>query len=317
MEASESWKSDGEERAPAAAGILIDRGQALERLGRYREAREAFRRAGELGSDDEDLLARARIGEAGSTMKLGDPAVAAVMLGETIAGMAPASGKPSPAASETRCRAERVLANALLRQHELEWAETSYRKALELAREVNAPEEIVDAQNGLAALSYFRGEPEQAESTWRAALETAETWDLTQHRAVLLGNIGEMELTRGRLDDAFQTLRRAEALHAYLGSDEGLAEASRLLGECSLALGDRSEAEGHARRALEVADRLGAPQYLGAAHRTMARVLKAAASAGGEDRSAEADVHLEAAAAAFRLAGLEEAARSAELLKGE
>jgi serine/threonine-protein kinase len=287
------------DEAALLARIAIGRGQSLEHLGRYGEARASFVLARSFsGRGDTGVLGlMALTGEAAMSSKLGEKDDCAALLRpalERYESTAPSGAEWERALST----GYRVLANAELRRGDYGNAEEAYRKAYDLALSASAPVAVADSLNGLAALHYYRGRLDKAESTWRLALQTAEQKGLLQHKSVLLNNLGELELKRGATAQARLTLERAAALHAELGSDQGQVDTLRLLGECALAMGQPAEADAAAKRALVIAERVGSPYFLGACHRTLAKI------AHGRADGAATRAHLAASLAAFEAAGM-------------
>ncbi len=289
----------------AKARVAIERGWALEHLGRYADARQSFVQASQWLGEDESLLAlRALTGEMGASVHLGDHRDCAERLRRVLEAHEKGEGAARTQEWERALSsAYRVLANGYLHTGRYDEGEPTYQRAIDRAMEANAPIEAVDALNGLAALHYFRGRLDLAESTWRAALGQTERWDLVQHRSIILSNVGELELARGDARAALLTLERAKAVHERLGSLRGLAEAHRALAECHLVLVELAPAQGHAERCIELADRVGSPYMRATARRTMGRVLHASAK-GEESALAEAYRFLDESIAIFESANM-------------
>ena len=288
--------------------VAVRKAWVLLFLGRYREAGEVTEEAADhLDAAGDGLLAlRVATLRAGVTAKMGDAAAGACHAREAIRAQGGRQGDAATRAALSE--AYRTLGNCEVWQGRHEQARAAYDTAYALAVEANAPEMIVDALNGLAALAYFQGDPHDAVERWRQALETAERWDLLQHRLILLNNLAEVTWSRGDLRGAVDLAARAEALGRFLGTDEAQADAHRIHAEALLALGELEDATSHGRRAVDHAERVGSPHFLGPAHRTLATVLQA--RIGGPDAGADASPrevaqHLDAALAAFEGAKME------------
>ena len=290
------------------AQVAVARGSALEHLGRYAEALESYAGAREtLGTGGRSELYRllSVTGEAAARAKLGDADASVAALTGAVE-RAERARTDEPEWATALSKAFRVLGNAQLRRDALAEAEAALRGAYDLALTANAPVEIVDALNGLAALHYYRGQLVEAEAVWRRALDTADRWDLLQHTSVLLTNLGEVECRLGDPGRALATLTRAQALHRHLGSDEGCADAGRLVGECHLALGDVGQARMEVLGALDAAVRVGSPYFVGACHRALARIAYAELQSGQGDPALAGTMerHLSESLAAFEAAGM-------------
>lgn len=308
--AAEVSAHGGPALGPRAA---LCRARALERLGRYAEARDTCRAAAPAADAHGPVLAlMLRTAEAGAALKLGETAAAAALLATHLdPDVAPGGVELETA----RSVAWRVLGNASVRGRDLDAAARAYTRSHLLAELVRSPVAIVDARIGLGALAYYRGAPREAQAHWAAALDAAERAGLLQQQAILQNNLGEVTLDLDGPAAARPALERAVALQAALGSDEGRADGHRILAECVLALGEVEAAAQHGALALEAAERTGSPYFRGAAQRALARVAHARAPA---DPAIAA--HLAAAEGHFAAAGLtgevEETRRLGERLGG-
>jgi tetratricopeptide (TPR) repeat protein len=278
--------------SPASKGdrarIAIWRGWALERLGRYAEARTAFEAAeAVLGGTGDVLGLMALTGQVGAMLHQEDDPACAEKL---RAGLRLCESAPGTAEWErVRSAARRALGNRDTYRGDHGAARKEYERAYDHALTANAPVEIVDALNCLAALHYYGKDLAEAEASWRLALKSAEEWDLLQHRSMLLGNIGEVELARGDAGKAKSTFMRALALQEYLATDRGVTESQRCLAEACLVLGEIGEARTHGEQSLSVAERTGSPYCVGMSHRTLGKVLIAGGEkARGRDHLSEA-----------------------------
>lgn len=264
--------------------VSVWTGWALMRLGRYSEARAAFRQVAQVlrSAPDASLMLQAATGEAATTDKLGDGPTAVALIERAIEGYRGSTSSGGPGDVHLSA-AFRILGNCQTILGHYDGAREAFAISYELAEYANAPEMLVDVLNGQAALHYYQSDVAAAEDTWRRALAIADEWDLIEHRAVLLNNLGELAWSRQDSAEALDLLERAEALSRFVGMDDTLSDGSRIQAEIQLSLGHLDEAEAKVRVAIEAAEGVGSPRLLGPAYRTLARVLHGRIQAGQSD----------------------------------
>ena len=265
---------------PERPQLAVARGRALERLGRFDEATEAYASA--------PHALPARIALAALDAKRGRPEAALASLVPLCAALDPdfeaasaGGAEPAladPAAEPTNERlaseAHRQRGNALIRLQRLAEAEDALSRARELAEDAADLGLELDALNGLGAARYYAGHLDDARRDFDAALELARRGRFLQHEALILNNLGEIQLALGDVRAADETLDRALQLWRGLGSDEGIADSARLASRVSELL-HRTNAAALAREAVHAARRTGAGPVVAAAEAQLEAVLNA------------------------------------------
>jgi predicted O-linked N-acetylglucosamine transferase (SPINDLY family) len=263
-------------RQPDSTEALNNLGNALQDLGRPREAETCFRHILRLRPDEPDALinlgsalhGQDRPGEAEACYRraLGirpDSPDAHYNLGNALRdlrrpGEAIESYRRALALKSDEPVVHYNLGNTLLNLGQPAEAEVCFRRALALKPD------YPEADNNLGNALQHQGHPDQAEAHYRRALA------LKPDFPDALNNLGNVLRHLGRLDEAAQVLRRT------LESHGDLPEAHNNLGNVLLDLGHPGEAEGHHRRALELRpDFHEVHRNLGSALRAQGRIDEA------------------------------------------
>ena len=271
--------------------------------GRFREALEAYRRAGPLPARPEVALlaatAATRVGELSTARELARGAE------QQFTARADADG---------RMRTANLLGAIAFEQGNLTEAEAGFGRALELARQLEDGQMAARTSNNLASVAHLRGRTDRALSLYRGALleyqrlgdrrGTAETYhnlgltfrelairldadsasaeavrhaEMVGERSLLalaIAGRAEYHLDAGEPEVAAREVERAEALAAAAGDEIGGAEAGRLRARIALVENEAAHALDAAEKARATAARYGSMLLQGECAALAARALE-------------------------------------------
>ncbi len=143
---------------------------------------------------------------------------------------------------------------------DIDKAQQSYQRALDLATARNNRTWRANAYGNLGILYYIRGALDEAERMHRKSLAIEEAIGRKEGMAVAYGNIGLLYADRRELDKAERMYRKSLAIEEALGRKEGMANQYGNLGNLSATRGNLDEAERMYRKALQINEALGRKQ---------------------------------------------------------
>jgi len=287
--------------AAEIAVLWSDLGDAHVRLGYYRRAEDAYRRAASLVAEDRLAWAayvRLRAGVVGERERRYGSAIRllhrALVALEADAGRETVAVRVRLLASEAEIRARqgrfddaldlcrRVIERAP-ESGELRALATAYSimdEALTSLGRISEAQHLASALEiyeglgdltwvaatlaNLGAVTYFQGRWDDAASLYSRAAEVARRAGDVGGEAVADLNLGELNANQGRLDEAYAALRRATRTVQSLGYATQELFAITQLGRVAAERGFDEEALGHFERAIELADAAGGPLALDA-----------------------------------------------------
>jgi tetratricopeptide (TPR) repeat protein len=139
-----------------------------------------------------------------------------------------------------------------LKRGDLDGAEASLLRALELDRRCGRLEAVAGNYSNLGLIAIKRGEFDAAERSLTQALEIYRELGRLDGVATLHGNLGALAKMRGQLDAADAHLLHALDIDQELERPEGIANHSGNLGLVAMDRGDLETAEAYLMRALEI-----------------------------------------------------------------
>ncbi len=116
-------------------------------------------------------------------------------------------------------------------RHQLDEAETLFRRALEIDQACGCVEGVARDLGNLSLVPEARGDLVEAERLNRQALEIAERIGALPIVATRLCNLGEIMLALGRRDESLRMLERAEATFRLLGIEKHRSHCARLIAD--------------------------------------------------------------------------------------
>lgn len=125
-------------------------------------------------------------------------------------------------------------------------------QAIQLAEEMNEPEECIAPLINLGSQYYTQDKPEKALETWDKAVHMAETYDKKRRLAELQNSISLAHAKLGDKDNALACAHQALASGLEFTSDQDLAMAYNNLGVIHREFGDQGEALSFFRLASEI-----------------------------------------------------------------
>ncbi len=214
-------------------------------------AREFLERAVELGERLRDDLTRAQSGA--NLVKV------FLVLGEFEKAISAAGPALRAAESEQR----RDLISAIILDQgtahdqlgDAEKAFGAYSQALEMAREDNHQQRIVEGLNNVSAVALNMGRLEVAQIHLEEALALTAP-EQKNERSAILSNLGDICRQRDDLAGAMELHREALALQSEVGTEAGIAQARFRLGEIYAAMGEYPQALRELEAALKTQERL-------------------------------------------------------------
>lgn len=242
------------------ARALCLEGDALESVGRYEQALQAFAAAARVvmpGDPDSGLAIYAGGRRAMTLLKAGRPDEAEVVAREVL------EESDEYAVDEDLHRGlgsiHGVLGHLELRRGRFESAShhhTTARNHRLLAEDATG---AAMAAVSIGNVAYGSGDLDSARGAYQEALEECRRIGFVRGEAVARTNLGAVLLELERHDEALIELRGSVGLLERLGARSELVEALRLLATTARDLGEGEEARGAADKALEVARELGEP----------------------------------------------------------
>jgi tetratricopeptide (TPR) repeat protein len=271
--------------APSKGGAALNRLARIERL----QGQETLAR----GLLDRALVLFRRAGDLrGVASTLDDIAQVRRLQGEYVEALDAAREALDIRRAHADARGEAVSLQTIgsieLARGELQVAEPCFQQALEIRRALGDLEGMADSYNALGILAYDRGDLDSAVAAWSAALSQAREIGDARRQAFLLNNLGEAHLAAGRLDEAERALEEARAIAEPVGDLRAQAEIARNLARVSVRRND-DDAEARISTAIELATAYGSREAMALAQRALgqyrARTLFDAS--GAVDRRAE------------------------------
>lgn len=180
---------------------------------------------------------------------------------------------------------------------DLPLAEREYAKALELATEAKAHDDVAEISKQLANICVRSDKLAVAEGHYKRAYQTHEDSEQHEAAAEMLIAMGKLYYKQRRLPDAEQVLQYAMAVYQaqYGNNAAGIAVAASTLADCYLDKNQYAEAEKLLTRALEIEDARNQGEELNAA---ITR-YKLGIAAGGQGKDAEAEAYFKKASEIF------------------
>ncbi|MGE3163532.1 MAG: serine/threonine-protein kinase PknK [Planctomycetota bacterium] len=121
---------------------------------------------------------------------------------------------------------------------DFEKASAAYHEAIALYQHLSAGPGLASAWGGLAAVEKVRGNLSEALSCLQRGLAISEEVGDELQTARLLTNLGNLHRNRGRMDDAVASFERAIELRQRLGDRQGMTVSLMNLGRTQVLLGD-------------------------------------------------------------------------------
>ena len=140
---------------------------------------------------------------------------------------------------------------------ELDAAEESLRRALQISQNLGALEDMGASYGNLGLVYRARGDLDEAERMLHRALELEQQLGLLDGVAAVYGNLGGIYAARSDLTEAERLHLKALEIYERLGRLEGMATQYGNLGGIYHAKGNLGEAERMLRKALEIDEKLG------------------------------------------------------------
>ena len=148
-----------------------------------------------------------------------------------------------------------LLSRAFRQTGQLEKAEESIRKAIEIDREYQSEASLASDYGDLSRIYQERGQLDEAEKWLRKAIDIHERRGDELNLATSYNNLSMIHGTRGQLDETEKWLRKAVEIAQRLGDESTLATSYNNLSQVYDARGQLEEAESWLRKAIEIAER--------------------------------------------------------------
>ena len=155
---------------------------------------------------------------------------------------------------------------------DLDKAQQSYQRVLDLATARNDRTWQANAYGNLGILYDIRGELDEAQRMLRKALAMNQALGRKEGMAIAYINLGNVYLTRGELDEAERMYRNSLEIDQALGRKKGMANNYGNLGLLYKTRGDLDEAEGMYRKSLEIEEALGRKQGMASQYGNLGNV---------------------------------------------
>lgn len=167
------------------------------------------------------------------------------------------------------------LSRAYEQTGQLEKAEESIHRAIEIDRELQNEASLARDYNNLSQIFNARGQSHEAEKWLRKAIEIDERLGDEPGLAADYNNLSVIYKARGQLEEAEKWLRKAIEIVERLGGEPDLATCYNNLSQIYKGQGQLEEAENWLRKALEIDEQLGDEPNLAVDYNNLSAIHRA------------------------------------------